>query len=212
MVGTRPDPRRVPKVNGAARYAADFHLPGALYGKVLRSPHAHALIKSIDTSKAAALPGVKAVMTGADLPDHDFQYIGPDRMQVNFWHISRNIMAREKAYYEGRRCCCRRHQRRHRAQGLALIEVEYEPLPHVIDVDDAMAEDAPLLFDDMITRGVEPPPSKPSNIAKQVGFRWRHRSRFRKRRHYCREKYKTAESIKVISATGVSGTLDRRQR
>tara|TARA_B100000676_G_scaffold313218_1_gene392405 strand:- start:3076 stop:5358 length:2283 start_codon:yes stop_codon:yes gene_type:complete len=171
-VGTRPDrPDGVPKVNGAARYAADFHLPGALYGKVLRSPHAHAVIKSIDTSKAAAVPGVKAVMTGADLPDHDFQYIGPDRMQVNFWHISRNIMAKEKAYYEGHAVAAVAATSAAIARkALALIEVEYEPLPHVIDVDDAMAEDAPLLFDDMITRGVEPPPSKPSNIAKQVGF------------------------------------------
>ena len=101
-VGTRPvRPDGVPKVTGAAKFGADYHLPGMLYGKVLRSPHAHARIRSIDTSRAEALPGVKAVMTGADLPDHPFAYVGPERLAVNFWHVTRNIMAREKVLYEG---------------------------------------------------------------------------------------------------------------
>ena len=101
-VGTeqiRPD--GVPKVTGMAKFGNDYVLPGTLYGKVLRSPHAHARIKSINTSKAEALPGVKAVMTAEDLPDHDFAYVGPERVAANFWHITRNIMAREKALYEG---------------------------------------------------------------------------------------------------------------
>ena len=64
VVGTRPvRPDGVPKVTGLARYGADFALPGMLWGKILRSPHAHARIRSIDTSKAQALPGVKAVIT-----------------------------------------------------------------------------------------------------------------------------------------------------
>jgi CO/xanthine dehydrogenase Mo-binding subunit len=67
----------VPKVTGRALYAADYTMAGALVGKILRSPHAHARIRSIDTSKAAALPGVKAVMTAADFPDHTFEYVGP---------------------------------------------------------------------------------------------------------------------------------------
>jgi len=70
-------------------------------GKILRSPHAHARIRKIDTSKAAALPGVRAVMTAADFPDQKFEYIGPERVAVNFWHVTRNVMAREKALYEG---------------------------------------------------------------------------------------------------------------
>ena len=77
-VGTRPiRPDGVPKVTGKAMYAADYTMPGAIVGRILRSPHAHARIRSIDTSKAAALPGVKAVVTAKDFPDHKFEYVGP---------------------------------------------------------------------------------------------------------------------------------------
>ena len=171
-VGTRPvRPDGVPKVTGAAKFGADYHLPGMLYGKVLRSPHAHARIRSIDTSRAEALPGVKAVMTGADLPDHPFQYIGPERLSVNFWHVTRNIMVREKALYEGHAVAAVAAISMSIAnRALALIDVGYEVLPHVIDVEEAMAEDAPLLFADMITRGVDPAPNRPSNVSKRVGF------------------------------------------
>src|ERR1700744_5901306 len=101
-VGTRPiRPDGVPKVTGKALYGGDYKLPGMLYGKILRSPHAHARIKSIDTSAAEKLTGVKAVITAKDLPDQKFEYIGPQRVAQNFWHITRNIMAREKALYEG---------------------------------------------------------------------------------------------------------------
>ena len=101
-VGTRPiRPDGVPKVTGRALYGADLAMAGALYGKIVRSPHAHARIRSIDASKALALPGVKAVVTAADFPDHKFEYVGPERVAQNFWHITRNVMAREKALYEG---------------------------------------------------------------------------------------------------------------
>ena len=171
-VGTRPvRPDGVPKVTGAAKFGADYHLPGMIYGKVLRSPHAHARIRSIDTSRAEALPGVKAVMTGADLPEHPFAYVGPDRLAVNFWHVTRNIMAREKVLYEGHAVAAVAAISNVIAnRALALIDVNYEVLPHVIDVEEAMAEDAPLLFEDMITRGVEPEPKRPSNVSKRVGF------------------------------------------
>ena len=171
-VGTRPvRPDGVPKVTGAAKFGADYHLPGMLYGMVLRSPHAHARIRSIDTSRAEALPGVKAVMTGADLPDHPFAYVGPDRLAVNFWHVTRNIMSREKVLYEGHAVAAVAAISAVIAnRALALIDVDYEVLPHVIDVEEAMAEDAPLLFEDMITRDVEPAPERPSNVSKRVGF------------------------------------------
>ena len=171
-IGTSPvRPDGVPKVTGIARFGDDFSLPGALFGKILRSPHAHARIKSIDTSKAEALPGVKAVVTGKDFPDHPFAYFGPDRIQQNFWHITRNIMAREKALYEGHAVAAvAAVNAAIAAKAVKLIKVDYEVLPHVIDVDEAMAADAPLLFEDMITRGIEPPPTKPSNIAKRVEF------------------------------------------
>jgi CO/xanthine dehydrogenase Mo-binding subunit len=170
-VGTRPiRPDGVPKVTGRAEYGADHVLPGMLVGKVLRSPHAHARITSIDTSKAAALPGVKAVITAADMPDHKIEYVGPERVAQNFWHITRNVMAREKALYEGHAVAAVAAISESIAQqALELIKVDYEVLAHVIDVDAAMAEDAPLLFEDMIPRGVEGA-TKPSNISKRLEF------------------------------------------
>ncbi|MBI4191970.1 MAG: xanthine dehydrogenase family protein molybdopterin-binding subunit [Betaproteobacteria bacterium] len=170
VIGTRPvRPDGVPKVTGLARYGADYSLPGMLWGKILRSPHAHARIRSIDTSQAQALPGVKAVMTSADLPEQKFEYVGPERVAVNFWHMTRNIMAREKVLYEGHAVAAVAAISSTVAdEALRLIKVDYEVLPHVIDVDEAMRPDAPLLFADMITRGVEPAPGKPSNISKRI--------------------------------------------
>src|SRR6185295_13453526 len=173
VVGTSPiRPDGVPKVTGIAQYGADFTLPGMLWGKILRSPHAHARIRSIDTSKAKKLPGVKAVMTSKDLPDQKFDYLGPERVAVNFWHMTRNIMAREKVLYEGHAVAAVAATTQAIAEeALKLIEVDYEVLPHVIDVDEAMKPDAPLLFEDMITRGIDPPPTKPSNISKRIEYK-----------------------------------------
>ena len=171
-VGTRPiRPDGVPKVTGRALYGGDYQPAGTLYGRILRSPHAHARIRSIDTSKARALPGVKAVVIGSDFPEQKFDYIGPERVAVNFWHVTRNIMAREKALYEGHSVAAvAAVSASIAAKALSLIEIDYEVLPHVIDVDEAMQPDAPLVFEDMITRGVEPVPAKPSNISKRLEF------------------------------------------
>jgi CO/xanthine dehydrogenase Mo-binding subunit len=171
-IGTSPvRPDGVPKVTGLARFGDDFYLPGMLQSKILRSPHAHARIRSIDTSKAEALPGVKAVITGADFPELPFAYFGPARVERNYWHMTRTIMAKEKALFEGHAVAAvAATTAAIAAKAAKLIEVDYEVLPHVIDVDEAMAEDAPLLFEDMITRGVEPAPTKPSNIAKVARF------------------------------------------
>jgi CO/xanthine dehydrogenase Mo-binding subunit len=173
VVGTSPvRPDGVPKVTGLAQYGADFSLPGMLWGKILRSPHAHARIRSIDTSKAQALKGVKAVMTSKDLPDQKFEYVGPERVAVNFWHMTRNIMAREKVLYEGHAVAAVAATTPAIAEeALKLIEVDYEVLPHVIDVDEAMKPTAPLLHEDMITRGIDPPPQKPSNITKRIEYK-----------------------------------------
>ncbi len=171
-VGTRQvRPDGVPKVTGTAQYGADLAMPGMLVGRILRSPHAHARIRSIDTAKAAALPGVKAVVTSADFPEQKFEYVGPERVAQNFWHMTRNIMAREKVLYEGHAVAAVAATSKSIAdEALSLIAVDYEVLRHVIDVDEAMKPDAPLLFPDMITRGVEPP-AKPSNITKRVEFK-----------------------------------------
>jgi CO/xanthine dehydrogenase Mo-binding subunit len=171
-VGTRPvRPDGVPKVTGTAQYGADLAMPGMLVGRILRSPHAHARIRSIDTSKAAALPGIKAVVTSADFPEQTFEYVGPERVAQNFWHMTRNIMAREKVLYEGHAVAAVAAASKAVAdEALSLIAVDYEVLAHVIDVDEAMKPDAPLLFADMITRGIEPAPA-PSNIAKRNEFK-----------------------------------------
>ena len=97
--------------------------------------------------------------------------MGRNALRPNFWHITRNILAREKALYEGHAVAAvAASDAATAARACALIEVDYETLPNVIDVDDAMADDAPLLFEDMITRGVEPAPTKASNVAKILTF------------------------------------------
>ena len=171
-IGTRPvRPDGVDKVTGRARFGADAHLPNMLVGKVLRSPHAHARLKSIDVSRALALPGVKAVVTRDDFSDLPSEFVPAGEMLVNYRDIVRNVMAREKVLYEGHPVAAvAAVGERAAKEALDLIEVEYEALPHVMDVEEAMAPDAPLLHEDMITAGVEPAPETPSNVAKVVEF------------------------------------------
>ena len=171
-IGKRPiRPDGVDKVTGRANFGADFALPGMLIGKVLRSPHPHARIKSIDAEKALALPGVKAAATAADLPELSPEWIGMGRVETNFRNLSSNVLARGKVLYDGHAVAAVAATTAAVAEeALSLIEVDYEVLPHVIDVEEAMKPDAPLLHEDMITRGLTPPPEKPSNIAKQVEF------------------------------------------
>ena len=166
-VGTRPGrPDGVDKVTGRARYGADVSAPGMLTGKILRSPHAHARIRSIDTSRAEALEGVKAVVTRDDfLPIEGL----PSEGEEDLRDVGYNVMAREKALYEGHAVAAVAARSAVIAkQALRLIEVDYEVLPHVTDVDAAMAPDAPILHDSMITGGVEPVPTTPSNVAERT--------------------------------------------
>ena len=171
-IGTRPvRPDGVDKVTGRARFGADVHLPNMLVGKVLRSPHAHARLKSIDTSRARSLPGVKVVVTRDDFDDLPSEFVPAGEMLVNYRDIVRNVMAREKVLYEGHPVAAvAAISERAAKEALDLIEVGYEVLPHVMDVEEAMAPDAPLLHEDMITAGVEPAPETPSNVAKIVEF------------------------------------------
>ena len=168
VIGRKPTerPDAIDKVTGRARYAADVNLPGQLIGKVLRSPHAHANIRSIDTSEALKLPGVKAVVTRDDFPDMEVEYAASGELMVNYKDVTRNMMAREKALYDGHPVAAVAATSEAIAkQALKLIKVDYEVLPHVIEVVQAMQPDAPVLHDDMFTRGVEPKPTKPSNVA-----------------------------------------------
>ena len=172
VVGTRPvRPDGVDKVTGRAMFGADYSLPGMLVGRVLRSPHAHAIIKSIDTSKAEALPGVKAVVTRDDFEEMPSEFIPAGEMLINYRDVVRNVMAREKALYDGHAVAAVAATSVSVAKkALKLIKVDYEVLPHVIDPSEAMKPDAPVLHDHIFTDGVEPKPEKPSNVAKRVEF------------------------------------------
>ncbi|MBM3489642.1 MAG: xanthine dehydrogenase family protein molybdopterin-binding subunit [Alphaproteobacteria bacterium] len=153
----RPD--GADKVTGRAAYGADATMPGMLWGRVLRSAHPHARIRSIDTSKAAALPGVRAVMTGRDLVEFPLDKPVILGIQDMRW-ISRNVMARDKALYAGHAVAAVAATTAAIAeQALKLIAVDYEVLPWVIDVDAAMRPDAPILHEHIRFDG------KPSNIA-----------------------------------------------
>ena len=137
------------KVTGKARYGADVNLPGLFYGQILRSPHAHARIVSIDTSKAEAHSDVKAVVTSADLPEAPNEPAvlgsGPP---VNLYHVSSNILARDKVLYKGHAVAALAANSAHAAEeALSLIDVQYEVLPSVTNVEDAMMVDAPRLHD-----------------------------------------------------------------
>src|SRR5258708_160382 len=172
VVGTRPiRPDGVEKVIGRANFGADMVMPGMLWGKVKRSPHAHARIVSIKADKALKLPGVKAIVTSADFPEIASEEAFMGEGPMNFRDLSYNCMARGKVLYDGHAV----------AAGAAtsppipqeapdLIEVKYGVLPYVIDVEEAMKPGAPVLHDDLFTQGVEPKPTKPSNIAKRITF------------------------------------------
>ena len=167
VVGTRPvRPDGADKVTGKAAYGADLMLPGMLTGKIKRSPYAHARIVAIDTKKARALAGVKAVITAADFPDLASEEMAGGESAANVRDIALNCMARGTALYEGHAVAAVAATSASIAdEALALIEITYEVLPHVIDVEAAMAPGAPLLHADIFTKGVEPTPTKPSNIA-----------------------------------------------
>jgi CO/xanthine dehydrogenase Mo-binding subunit len=169
-IGTRASrPDGFEKVTGRARYGADYVLPGMLWGLVLRSPHAHAWLRSIDSSKARALPGVKAIVTRDDFADQASEIVPAGELVVNYRDVVRNVMAREKVLYDGHAVAAVAATSLAVArQALKLIEVTYEVLPHVIDPMEAAAPGAPLLHDFVFTEGVTPAPTTPSNVAKRV--------------------------------------------
>jgi CO/xanthine dehydrogenase Mo-binding subunit len=153
----RPD--GVDKVTGRAAFAADTTMPGMIWGKVLRSPHPHARIKSINTAKAEALSGVKAVVTSRDIVDFPLDkgavMLGIQDMR---W-MCRNVMARDKVLFPGHPVAAvAATSEAIAAEACRLIEVDYEVLPYVIEVEDAIKPDAPILHDWANFDG------KPSNI------------------------------------------------
>lgn len=153
FVGTRPDrPDGLDKVTGRAKFGADAVAPGMLFGAIVRSPHAHARIVKIDTSKAEAMKGVKAIVTRADFATG---------LTGEFWNVQENVMAGDTALYDGHAVAAVAATSALDARDAAkLIEIEYEVLPHVTDVDKAMAADAPVIregtADGSVPEGMHP--------------------------------------------------------
>ena len=179
VVGTRPIRHDgVDKVTGRARYGADIDMPGLIHGKVLRSPHPHARIRSIDTSKAEALPGVRAVVTAADFPILEDQPINYAEIRGSARMLAENVMARKKVLYAGHAVAAVAADSPHEAEeALAHIEVDYELLPTVLTLDEALKDDAPLLHEGLTTRSIsaflakDGDTGKPSNISFHIQFK-----------------------------------------
>jgi len=180
VIGTRPVRHDgIDKVTGRALYGADYSLPGMLHGKVLRSPYAHARIKSINVDKALKHPGVHAVLTGADFPEVKGVMAQVGELIVNTHYLSVNVMARDKVLYDGHAVAAVAAVSKHVAEeALELIEVEYEVLPHVMTAEEAMKPDAPILLPELRSRfiahrtdpGSPEGPDRPSNIAAHIQF------------------------------------------
>lgn len=171
VIGKRiPRVDALEKVTGKAVYSADFSLPGMLWGKVLRSPHVHARIKRIDFAKALALEGVKGVVTVQDLPPIE-KATGTTagEVMIDVRHLRKYLIAHDKVLFHGHPVAAVAAVDPHIAEdALKLIEVEYEVLPFVEDVLDAMKPDAPILHDDLYTKTLGEKSSKPSNIAQHT--------------------------------------------
>ena len=171
VIGTRPvRPDGVDKVTGRAAYAADTQMADLLHAKILRSPHAHAQIKSIDASKALALDGVKAVVTAADLPHIQSGIMDMGETSADAKWLMDNVLASDKALYHGHAVAAVAAIDAHVAEdALELIEVEYELLTPVTDVREAMLADAPILHPELRTsvraKGVDTPTDVATNIA-----------------------------------------------
>ncbi len=165
-IGTSPiRPDGVDKVTGRAQFGADLNLPNMLYGKVLRSRYAHARIKSVDLSGALALDGVYAAVSGADFPEVQHGELGGEG-GGDVADIAQNIMARDKVRYHGHAVAAVAAKSLSIAEAaLDAIKVEYEVLTPVLDLDEAMSENAVLVDENCFTKNLPETPDKPSNIA-----------------------------------------------
>ncbi len=170
VIGTRPIRHDgVEKVTGRALYGADFQTVGLLHGKVLRSPHAHARIISIDTSRAEAYPGVKGVVTAQDLPTAEDKVADLGEGAVNLKYLCDNVLASDKVLYKGHAIAAVAATNPHIAEeACKRIDIEYEVLPPVLEVRQAMAPDAPLLHKDMKTSSMGETADEPSNVASHL--------------------------------------------
>ena len=166
VVGTRPIRHDgLDKVTGRANYGADLSLPGMLHGAILRSPHAHARIKKIDVSKALAMPGVKAIVTGADFPEIGSGGMAAGESHIDPKDLQANIMARGKALYHGHAIAAVAASTIEQArEACKMIAVDYEVLKPVLSLEQALAKDAPILHEGRKAVGVPPLPEGDTNV------------------------------------------------
>ena len=163
------------RVTGKAAYGADLDLPGMLWAKLVRSPHAHARIKKIDTSKAKALTGVKAVITASDLPHLPKGATAPlvGEVSIDMSAIKEIVMASDKARYHGQVVAAVAAIDPFIAEEAAgLVEIDYEVLPVVTDVLQAMQPGTALVHEDLHTleEATQEKSDQPSNIATHMFY------------------------------------------
>ena len=149
------------KITGKAKYAADYFERDVLIGKVLRSPHAHAIIKSIDTSQAEKVEGVEAVLTYDNLPKVKFATAGhPYSLDPSHRDIEDRMVLTNKARFVGDAIAAVVAKDELTAKkALKLLKVEYEVLPFVLDQEEAIKEGAPILHE-----------ARPNNVVGDFGF------------------------------------------
>ncbi|WP_435213531.1 xanthine dehydrogenase family protein molybdopterin-binding subunit [Luminiphilus sp. nBUS_16] len=167
IVGTRPiRPDGLDKVTGRARYGSDLNMQGQIYGHILRSPHAHANIKSIDCSKALAMEGVLAVMTGDDLAEPGNTVLGSGEGAIALKDLIPMVMSQGKVLFHAQAVAAvAATTSALAAEAAAAIEVVYEVLPVVTNCRDALADDAPILHSDRFPDGK---PKEPTNLAAHI--------------------------------------------
>ena len=173
VVGSRPIRHDgVDKVTGKAKYGGDYTAPDLLHGKIVRSPHAHARIKRIDSSKAEALDGVRAIVTHADLSVEDVKESDLRKTLGNIPVAAENVLANKKALYKGHAIAAVAASSLHIAeQAVDLIEVEYEVLPAVLDVRAAMASGAAILHEQLSEKDESlPDAGQLTNVAGRLHF------------------------------------------
>jgi xanthine dehydrogenase molybdenum-binding subunit len=177
VIGTRPVRHDgVDKVTGRAKYGADVHPTGLIYAAMLRSPHAHAKIKRLDTSRAANAPGVRAVVTAKDMPEQGDRIVELGEGAVNMKHLACNVLAHDKVLYHGHAIAAVAADSIHAAEeAVKLIDIEYEMLPPVMDVLEAMKPASPVLNADVRTANVGSLPESKNdgpatNVARHIVF------------------------------------------
>ena len=182
VIGTRPIRHdALDKVTGRAVYGDDIQLPGQLYGRILRSPHPHARIKSIDMSGVLALKGVRSVVTSADMPQIKGSVADLEGALINYRFLSNNCLAAEKVLYVGQAVAAVAASTPEVAEhALSLIKADYEILKPVFNAREAMQKDAPILHENLTTMdtpwvraggiGDAGSDSKETNIANQFQF------------------------------------------